>query len=73
MVRLGGVMVDGGRGLGAQVAGFRIEIERGDAVGTARARELYAVLDALGPVGFHLLNCSPAAGEGEDAIVGQRR
>lgn len=63
VMRLGGVMVNGGCGLGAQVAGFRVEIERCDAVGTARTRELDTVLDALGPVGFHLLNCSLAAGE----------
>ena len=72
-MRLRGMVVNCSCGLGAQVAGFRIEIERSDAVRAVRARELYAVLHALGSVGFHLLNCSPAAGEGEDAIVGQRR
>lgn len=57
-MRLGDVMIDRGCGLGAEVPGFRIEIKRGDAVGTLHAYELYAVLDALGSVGFHLLNCS---------------
>lgn len=62
-VRLGRVMVDCGCGLGAEIAGFRIEIERGDAVRAVRARELDALLDALGSVGFHLLNCSRLWGE----------
>ena len=53
VVRFCGVLVDGGGGLGAEVAVAGVEIERGDAVVTVRAGELYAVLDALGAVGFH--------------------
>jgi hypothetical protein len=52
-MRLGGVATDGGGGLGAEVAGFGIKIERADAVFTLRAGEPYAALDTLDPVGFH--------------------
>ena len=65
-MRLGGVIVDHGRGLGAEVAGFRVEVQRADAVFTLRAGELHAALDALNFVGFHYLNCSPRqAGAGK--------
>ena len=50
---MSGVPVDGGGGLGAEVAVAGVEIERGHAVFTVRAGELYAVLNALGTVGFH--------------------
>lgn len=53
MVGLAGVIVDGGCGLGAEVAEFRVEIDGADAVGTLRAGELHAALDALDSVGFH--------------------
>jgi hypothetical protein len=53
VVRSGGVLVDGGRGLGAEVAVPDVKIKRADAVFTVRAGELDAVLDALGTVGFH--------------------
>jgi hypothetical protein len=56
---LGGVLVDCGCGLGAEIADLRIEIERTHAVGAVRARELHSVLDALDPVGFHCFDCSP--------------
>ena len=52
---MGGVLIDGSRGLGAEVASLGVEIERADAVFTVRACELYAVLDAFGTVGFHCL------------------
>jgi hypothetical protein len=52
-VGLGRVTVDCGCGLGAEVADFRIEIERSYAVRAVRAGELHAVLDALDAVGFH--------------------
>ena len=55
MVRFGCVLTDGGCGLGAEVAALGVEIECADAVFTVRASELYAVLDALGAVGFHCL------------------
>ena len=50
---LGGVMVDCGCSLGAEVAGLRFEIEHAYAVRTLGAGELHAVLDALDAVGFH--------------------
>ena len=50
---LSGVSIDRGCGLGAEVAGFRVEVDRADAVGTLRAGELHAALDALDSVGFH--------------------
>ena len=53
VMNLGGVLVDGGGGLGAEVAGFGIEIQRADAVGAARAVELHAAFDALDSVGLH--------------------
>ena len=59
MVRFGGVSIDYGCGLGAEVAGFRVEVQCADAMGTLRAGELHAALDALDSVGFHCLNCSP--------------
>jgi hypothetical protein len=69
----GGMGVDGGGGLGAQVSGFSVEIQSADAVGTLLARELHAVLDAFDAIGFHCLNCMPYRGSDEDALVGQRR
>ena len=56
---LGGVIVDCACGLGAEVAGLGIEIERADAVAAASASELHAAFDALDSIGFHCLNCSP--------------
>ena len=53
VVGFGGVIVDGGGGLGAEVAGFGVEIEGADAVSTVGAGELHAALDALDTVGFH--------------------
>jgi hypothetical protein len=44
VVRFGGVIVDCGGGLGAKVSGFRVELERADAVGAMRAGELHAAL-----------------------------
>ena len=55
MVRLGGVSVDHGCGLGAEVAGSRVELQCADAMGTLRAGELHAALDALDSVSFHCL------------------
>jgi len=46
-VHLASVIVDGGCGLGAEVAGLGVEVERGDTVGAVRAVELHAALDAL--------------------------
>src|SRR5580658_8154760 len=73
VVGFGGVSIDCGCGLGAEVAGFGVEIERAHAVGTARARELHAALDALDSVGFHCLDCSPMPAEAMQSRVGQRK
>ena len=54
-MRFGGMLTDGGRGLGAEVAALGVEIECANAVFTVGAGELYAVLDALGAIGFHCL------------------
>lgn len=59
MVRVGGMLIDGSRGLGAEVAGLGVEIQRADAVFAARAGEPHSTLDALHAVGFHCLNCNP--------------
>jgi hypothetical protein len=53
VVRLGGMPTNGGGGLGAQVAGLRVKIERADAVFTVRAGEPYTPRHALDAVGFH--------------------
>jgi len=64
---LGGVIVDCGCGLGAEIADLRIEIEGAHAVGAVRAGELHSVLNALDAVGFHWLDCSALrAGMGRD-------
>ena len=59
-VRFAGVIVDCGRGLSAEVAALRVEVQRADAVCALRAGELHAALDALDSIGFHWLNCSPS-------------
>ena len=53
VVRFGGVIIDGSSGLGAEVAGFSVEIQRAYAVRAARAVELHAAFDTLDSVGFH--------------------
>ena len=54
VVDAGGVEIDGGRGLGAQVAVVEIEVESADVVGAAGAGELHASLDArYGVVSLH--------------------
>ena len=53
MVHSRGVIVDRRRGLGAEVARFRVEIEGADGVGTVSASELHAAFDALDPIGLH--------------------
>jgi len=59
-MRFGGVIIDRGCGLGAEVAALRVEVQRADAVCTLRARKVHAALDALDAVGFlHYLDCSP--------------
>jgi hypothetical protein len=68
MVHFRGVIVDHRRGLGAEVARFRVEIESADGVGTVSASELHAAFDALDSVKFHCLNCSPRMSRGESTI-----
>jgi len=46
VVDRGGVLIDGGGGLGAEVAVAGVEIESADVVGAAGAGELHAALDA---------------------------
>jgi hypothetical protein len=46
VVDAGGVAVDGGGGLGAEVAVAEVEVESADVVGTTGAGELHASLDA---------------------------
>ena len=46
MVDAGGVAVDGGGGLGAEVAVARVEVESADVVGAVGAGEPHASLDA---------------------------
>jgi hypothetical protein len=60
VVDFGGVLVDGGGGLGAEVAVARVEVESGDVVRAARAGELHAAFDASdGVEAFHRIECSP--------------
>jgi hypothetical protein len=65
----GGVHVDGGGGLGAEVAVAGVEIERADVMGAAGAGKLHAALDASdGVVSLH--NFSVVAWRGKRAHVG---
>ncbi len=59
VVDIGSVLVDGGGGLGAEVAVARVEVERGDVVRAVRASELHAAFDASdGVEAFHRIECS---------------
>jgi len=50
----GGVAIDGGSGLGAEVAVAEVEVESADVMGAAGAGELHAALDACdGVVSLH--------------------
>jgi hypothetical protein len=66
LVRLGGVLIDSSRSLGAKVAGLGVKIECVDAVFTMGARELYAAIHPLGTVSIHCMNCN-LLGEGRGA------
>lgn len=64
VVDFGGVAIDGGGSLSAEVAGLGIEVEGGDVVGAVRASEPHATLDARdGVEALHSLECSPLAGK----------
>jgi hypothetical protein len=73
MVRFGGVIVDGGCRLSANIAGFGVEISGADSVGTMRAAELHAAFDAFNTIGFHWMNCTFPESRCRDAMVGQRK
>ncbi len=71
VVDFGGVLVDGGGSLGAEVAVARVEVERGDVVGAVRAGELHATFDASdGVEAFHRIECSPLVGDEKARGVG---
>jgi hypothetical protein len=60
----GGVLVNGGGGLGAEVAVAGIEVEGADVVGTMGAGKLHATFDASdGVEALHSSECSPLAEE----------
>ncbi|MGA9510149.1 MAG: hypothetical protein WBV55_16140 [Candidatus Sulfotelmatobacter sp.] len=64
VVHFGGVLVDGGGGLGAEVAVAGIEVERGDVVSAVRAGKLHAAFDASdGVEAFHKFECSLLRGD----------
>ncbi len=64
MVDAGGVAVDGGGGLGAEVAVTGIEVESADVVSAVGAGEPHASLDAChGVETFHRFECSLLARE----------
>ncbi len=74
VVDVGGVLVDGGGGLSAEVAVTGVEIERADVVGAVSAGELHAALDASdGVEAFHNFECMRVGGECKGTGVGQRR
>jgi hypothetical protein len=59
VVDAGGVAIDGGGGLGAEVAVAGVEVESADVVGTVGAGKLHASLDAGdGVEPFHNFQCS---------------
>ena len=59
VVNLGGMLIEGVGGLGAEVAVLEVEIKRADAVRAAHAGELRTTLDPLGCVVSHNLIVSP--------------
>ena len=66
MVDAGGVAVDGGGGLGAEVAVAGVEVEGADVVGAVGAGELHASLDAGdGVEALHRFQSSLFVGEGK--------
>jgi hypothetical protein len=61
VVNLGGMLIEGVGGLGAEVAVLEVEVKRADAVRAADAGELHATLDPLGCVVSHNPIVSPRA------------
>ena len=59
MVDFGGVLVDRGCGLGAEIAVAGVEVESADVVGAVSAGKLHASLDAGdGVEALHSFECS---------------
>jgi len=66
MVNLGGVLVDGGRGLRAQIAVARVEVERAYVVGAVGAGKLHAALNTSdGVKTFHSSESNPLLANGK--------
>jgi hypothetical protein len=66
VVHFGGVLIDCGRGLSAQIAIARIELECADAMRAAGACELHASLDAgNGVETLHKIECNRCARNGK--------
>jgi hypothetical protein len=66
VVNAGGVLVDGGSGLGAKVALAGVEVECADIVGAVGAGELHAAFDASDSVeALHNFECSLLAAKGK--------
>ena len=57
MVDFGGVLIEGSRGLRAEVAVAQMEIQRGHAVRAVATDKLHASGDALGSVVSHSHDC----------------
>ena len=71
VVDAGGVAVDGGGGLGAEVAVAGVEVEGADVVSAVGAGELHASFNARhGVEAFHRFECSLFWGEGKTRGVG---
>ena len=74
MVDAGGMAVDGGGGLGAEVAVAEVEVESADVVGAAGAGKLHAAFDASdGVVSLHNFKCRSLRGKLICTGVGRRR
>ena len=74
VVDAGGVEVDGGGGLGTEVAVASVEVESADVVGAVGAGELHASLDAGdGVEALHRFESSLFVRGGKTRRVGRRR
>jgi len=73
VVNLGGMLIEGTGGLGAEVAILEVEVKRADPVWAADAGELRASLDPLGSVASHKLDCKSHAERERSTVVAWRR
>jgi hypothetical protein len=73
VVNLGGMLIEGVRGLGAEVAAFKIEVKRADAVRAVDAGELRTTLDPLGCIVSHNTDCKSHEESERSTVVGWRR